>query len=98
VQQGQVVAPDTWVDADGYLRSSGDDSYVAWHWGRGRCKRRGLTPADLVTDPETGARWCPSCWEVRRQFYQSKADSLRLEKLFGTTELSEIKKKIDGRW
>lgn len=98
VQQGQVVAPDTYYDTEGYLRDVTDHSYVAWHWGRGRCLIRGLTPADLVTDPETGARWCPSCFELRRQFYQEQEDSKRLEKLFGTTELSEIKKKIDGKW
>lgn len=60
VPRGMVVAPDTYVDSDGVLRASGDDSCVVWH-NKG-CEKRGIHASEIVYDPETNAPWCPNCW------------------------------------
>lgn len=63
-----IVAPDTYVDALGVLRSAGDDSCVVWHLvvGGVHCERRGITPDQITYDPATGAPWCPDCWGVKK--------------------------------
>jgi hypothetical protein len=86
VRQGQVVAPDTWTDDHGYLRSSGDNSYVAWRWGPAKC-RKSLRPKTIVFDPATGAPWCAHCFEIRNEYFAAKekeeTDRDRLRKMFG---------------
>lgn len=94
VRKGQIVAPDTYYDREGYLRDARDDSYVAWHWGPLHCSRKGMTPAIMVTDPETGARWCPECWPVRQKFYRQQQERTELEKLFGTKDLGKIQSEL----
>lgn len=71
VQRGQVMAPGTWVDGAGYLRSSGDDSYVAWRWGPAKC-RLSLRPETIIFDPETNAPWCSHCFPIRNEFLARK--------------------------
>lgn len=93
VRNGQVVAPDTWVDGQGYLRSSGDDSYVAWRWGPANC-RISLRPKTIVFDPKTGAPWCAHCFDIRNAYLDEKKKETdvaveeeetrdRLRKMFG---------------
>ena len=72
VRKGQVLAPDTYVDSKGVLRSSGDDSCVVWHLaakvlianGSVPCAKRGIQPHEIVYHPESGAPWCPECWPL----------------------------------
>jgi hypothetical protein len=64
VPRGMVVAPDTYVDAEGVLRAVSDDSCVVWH-NKG-CEKRGIHASEIVYDPETNAGWCPKCWAVKR--------------------------------
>lgn len=79
VPHDKVVAVDTYKDREGVLRSTVDHSCVTWHWGAAHCTRRGIQPAEIVYDPQTGAPWCPQCWPIRQQFYETK----RLQNLFG---------------
>jgi hypothetical protein len=68
VPVGWVAAPDTYVDAHGVLRSCGDDSCVVWHEivAGVHCDRRGVQPDEIIYHPETGAPWCPECWQRKR--------------------------------
>lgn len=72
VPSNRVIAPDTYYDDAGVLRSSGDHSCVVWHWGPKHCQRRGIQPDEIVYDKDTGAPWCPECWPVRIDFYERK--------------------------
>lgn len=64
VPKGRLLAPGTYVDIHGILRSSGDDSCVVWHYKN--CVKTGIHPSEIVYDPETNAPWCPNCWQVKR--------------------------------
>ena len=64
VPKGMIVAPNTYVDAHGVMRSSVDHSCVVWH-NKG-CERRGIHASEIVYDPATSAPWCPTCWEKNR--------------------------------
>lgn len=83
-KKGQRFAPGTYVDGSGVLRAVSDGSVVTWHarpriraaFGlTGSCERRGITPGEVVYDPETGAPWCPECWpvELKRRAAEEKA-------------------------
>lgn len=63
VPTGMMAAPDTYVDGEGVLRSSGDDSCVVWH--NTGCEKRGIHASEIVYDPETQAPWCPKCWQFK---------------------------------
>lgn len=76
VPRGQMVAMDTYLDDHGVLRSTHDDSCVVWHQHRTvvdddgelkriSCSRRGIQPKEIRYDPDTGAPWCPDCYEFR---------------------------------
>ena len=68
VPRGQMVAMDTYLDDHGVLRSTHDDSCVVWHSvsrDRERCVRKGIQPDEIRYDPNTGAPWCPDCYEFR---------------------------------
>lgn len=82
-QKGQRFAPGTYVDSQGVLRAVSDNSCAVWHhtpkqraeFGlSGRCERKGITPAEIVYDPSTGAPWCDQCWpyELERQAEEAK--------------------------
>ena len=94
VRNGQRIAIGTYYDSAGYLRDSRDHSYVAWHWKPARCTRKGLGPMDLVTDAETGARWCPDCWPVRQAFYLHQQQETSLQRIFGTRDLASIRSEL----
>ena len=73
VPAGMIVAPDTYVDAEGVLRAAHDDSCVVWH-NKG-CEKRGIHASEIVYDPETNAPWCPNCWEKKRIESLFKSDN-----------------------
>lgn len=60
VRKGFVLAPDTYVDTSGVLRSSVDNSCVVWHF-KG-CTQTGIHESEIVYDEKTNAPWCPKCW------------------------------------
>lgn len=64
VPKGMIVAPGTYVDEHGVMRSNSDDSVVAWH--RLGCQRRGLKPEELIKD-SNNAPWCPECFHWDKQ-------------------------------
>lgn len=94
-KKGQVFAPGTYVDSHGVLRAVSDGSCAVWHHTQrqraeeglsGACERRGITPAQIVYDPATGAPWCDECWpwEARRQAAEAgKNLGEAIKKLFG---------------
>lgn len=65
VPVGMTVAPGTYVDEHGVLRSTGDHSCVVWH--RPGCLKKGIKPEEIVYQ-ENGAPWCPVCvvWDVEK--------------------------------
>ena len=63
VPRGMLLAPDTYVDIRGVLRSVKDDSCVVWHY-KG-CAKTGIHESEIVYDPETNAPWCPKCWQKK---------------------------------
>lgn len=63
VAKGAILAPDTYVDIRGVLRSSRDDSCVVWHYKN--CNKTGIHESEIVYDEKTNAPWCPSCWNKR---------------------------------
>jgi hypothetical protein len=69
VPVGMVAAPGTYVDREGTLRIASNDSIALWH-NRVRslppCPFVAKTKDDIVYDPETGAPWCPVCFEQNR--------------------------------
>lgn len=76
VPLGKILAMDTYLDDDNVLRSSTDHSCVVWHQHRTvigddgephrvSCDRRGIQPEEIKYDPDTGAPWCPDCYEFR---------------------------------
>lgn len=64
VPLGMIAAPDTYVDDKGVLRSAGDDSCVVWHY-KG-CLKTGIHASEIVYAEDTGAPWCPSCWQKKQ--------------------------------
>lgn len=64
VPLGMFAAPDTYVDDQGVLRASHDDSCVTWHY-KG-CMKKGIHASEIVYDPATNAPWCPSCWQKKQ--------------------------------
>jgi hypothetical protein len=78
VKPNQVMAEGTYVDDAGVMRDSRDHSVVCWHWKPRQCKKRGITPEELVYDPFTNAPWCPECWPDRVAYYKEK----QVEELF----------------
>jgi hypothetical protein len=93
-QNGQVFAPESYVDAHGVLRAISDDSVAAWHLaasvrarhGLEPCTRRGLSPSELVYDEATGAPWCPVCWPValaERDIDDAKRKEAAIAEMFG---------------
>jgi hypothetical protein len=70
VPQGMMVAPGTYVDSAGTLRSCVDDSCVVWH-NKG-CERKGIHPDEIVYDPATNAPWCDLCWRANHPFVKSQ--------------------------
>lgn len=64
IKKGMVIAPDTYVDIRGFLRSAKDHSYVVWHYKN--CPVTGLNEDTIVVDSETGAPWCPQCLQKKR--------------------------------
>ena len=61
VPKGMLLAPDTYVDISGVLRSSVDDSCVVWHLKS--CNKTGIHESEIVYDEKTNAPWCPTCWQ-----------------------------------
>ena len=77
VPKGMVAAPNTYIDDAGVLRSTGDNSVVAWHNAGtkyGKCPVKGLKPEDLKYDAN-GAPWCPKCYAVHAE--EREKDRLR---------------------
>jgi len=81
VRRGQVVAEGTYIDGQGVLRDAKDGSVATWHVNEktrrslgltGPCVRRGIAPAEIAYDPETGAPWCPECWPVEQKRRQKE--------------------------
>lgn len=64
VPKGMLLAPDTYVDISGVLRSNKDDSCVVWHFKD--CYRTGIHESEIVYDPVNNAPWCPKCWDKKR--------------------------------
>lgn len=82
VPKGMTIAPDTYVDAHGVLRSSVNHAIAVWHnrtRGNPPCGYRVTKSSEIVYDPDTGAPWCPVCFEVNK-----KKAALRM--LFGPIE------------
>lgn len=63
VPRGMVLAPDTYVDISGILRSSKDNSCVVWHFKD--CFKTGIHESEIVYDEKTNAPWCPTCWNKK---------------------------------
>lgn len=63
IPAGMMLAPDSYVDIHGVLRSSVDDSCVVWHFKL--CKKTGIHESEIVYDPATNAPWCPQCWQKK---------------------------------
>lgn len=93
-QNGQVVAPETYVDTHGVLRCVSDGSVAAWHLAASvlerhslpPCQRKGLSPSELVYDEATGAPWCPDCWPTalaERDIDDQKEKEAKIKELFG---------------
>ena len=64
VPKGLVVAPETYTDRHGVLRSSVNHAIAVWHNGRRGvppCEFRVMTVDEIEYDPVTGAPWCPVC-------------------------------------
>jgi len=68
IRVGQVVAEGTYLDDEGVLRSTGDNSCVVWHNKGGGCGpsrvfgeyRKKILASEIIYD-ENGAPWCPQC-------------------------------------
>lgn len=82
--KGMVAAPGTYVDDNGVLRDSKDNSCVVWHnikrnekGGKIHCQRRGIQPEEIVYDPDTGAPWCPECWPDRKVEKKDTASKIK---------------------
>lgn len=73
VPKGYVVAPGTYVDSEGYLRFSANESYAVWH-SEG-CERWGkknslgvlvpMTKDEIIL--ESGVPWCVHCLARKEQ-------------------------------
>lgn len=72
VPKGMILAPDTYVDISGVLRSRVDDSCVVWHY-KG-CVKTGIHESEIVYDEKTNAPWCPICWQrkVLKEHFNAK--------------------------
>lgn len=64
VPKDAILAPGTYVDIRGVLRSSKDDSCVVWHYKN--CNKTGIDPSEIIRDEQTNAPWCPACWNKKR--------------------------------
>ena len=70
VRANQLLVENAYVDESGVLRSTGDDSVVAWHL-KG-CTRKGLKPSQLRYD-EKNAPWCPECFRNKKKMEKRAA-------------------------